>query len=71
MGSIQRISISHQGIGLRSFVDWKIPSPFRGRPGGGLFLSGGYEMNHQAQFNNITQLKDYNNWQQSGLNRIK
>ncbi|MBK7883017.1 MAG: hypothetical protein IPJ81_03790 [Chitinophagaceae bacterium] len=59
MGSIQRISISHQGIGLRSFVDWKLKKEF--------FISGGYEMNHQAQFRNISQLNNYNSWQQSGL----
>lgn len=53
LGSIQRISITHQGIGLRSFVDWKVKKEF--------FISGGYEMNYQAQFNS------YDNWQQSGL----
>ena len=58
-GSIQRISISHQGIGIRSFVDWKLKKQF--------FVSGGFEMNYNAQFKNITQLKDQNVWQQSGL----
>ncbi|MBK7885369.1 MAG: hypothetical protein IPJ81_17475 [Chitinophagaceae bacterium] len=59
LGSIQRISITHQGIGLRSFVDWKLKKQF--------FISGGYEMNYQAQFKNIAQLNNYNSWQSSGL----
>ncbi len=59
LGSIQHISITHQGLGLRSFVDWKLKKQF--------FVSGGFEMNHNAAFKNITQLKNYNNWQQAGL----
>ncbi len=59
MGSINRISITNQGIGLRSFIDWKLKKQF--------FISGGYEMNHSAQFKNIQQLQQYNAWQQSGL----
>ncbi len=59
LGSIQRISISHQGIGIRSFIDWKLKKQF--------FVSGGLEMNYNAQFRNITQLKDQSVWQQSGL----
>jgi len=59
LGSIQRISISHQGIGIRSFIDWKLKKQF--------FVSGGFEMNYNAQFKNITQLQDQRVWQQSGL----
>ena len=59
LGSIQRISITHQGIGLRSFIDWKLKKQF--------FISGGFEMNHLATFKNLTQLKNYDQWQQSGL----
>ena len=59
IGSIEHISITHQGIGLRSFMDWKLKKQF--------FVSGGFEMNYNAQFKNITQLKNYNDWQQSGL----
>ncbi len=57
--NIQNIRISHQGIGLRSFVDWKIK--------GGFWLTGGYEQNYRNEFNNIAALKDLNAWQQSGL----
>ena len=59
LGSIQRISITHNGIGLRSFIDWKLKKQF--------FVSGGYEMNYNAQFKNIEQLKAYNSWQSAGL----
>jgi hypothetical protein len=58
-GSIERISISHQGIGIRSFIDWKLKKQF--------FVTGGFEMNYNAQFKNITQLKDQSVWQQAGL----
>jgi hypothetical protein len=59
VGSLQRLSISHQGIGLRSFIDWKLKKQF--------FVSGGFEMNYNAQFRNISQLQSYNDWQRSGL----
>ncbi len=53
------IEISHQGLGLRSFVDWKLKGSF--------WISGGYEMNYRSEFENIDLLKDMNAWQQSGL----
>jgi phage shock protein A len=59
MGSIQHFSITHQGIGVRSFIEWKLKKQF--------FVSGGYELNHLAAFNKISQLKDINNWQRAGL----
>jgi len=57
--NIQNIKITHQGIGLRSYVDWKIK--------GGFWLTGGYEQNYRNEFNNIAALKDLRTWQQSGL----
>ncbi len=57
--SIDRLSISHQGIGLRSFIDWKLKKQF--------FVTGGYEMNYNAAFKNIQQLQNYNQWQNAGL----
>ncbi len=59
MGSIQHISITHQGIGFRSYADYKIKGSF--------FISGGYEMNYNAAFKTIEQLKDYEAWQRSAL----
>jgi len=57
--NIQNIKITHQGIGLRSYIDWKIKR--------GFWLTGGYEQNYRQQFNSIAVLKDLNAWQQSGL----
>jgi len=59
MGSIEKISFSHQGIGVRSYIDWKLKKQF--------FVSGGYELNHNAGFKNITALQNSEAWQQSGL----
>lgn len=53
------IRISHQGLGLRSFLDWK----FRG----GFYLSGGYEQNYYSEINNINELRDYSSWKPSAL----
>ena len=56
---LRDIEISHQGLGLRSFVDMKLKGSF--------WISGGYEMNYRSEFQNIDVLKDMNAWQQSGL----
>jgi len=56
---IQHINITHQGVGLRSFVDWRIKGSF--------WLSGGYESNYRREFKTMDDLKYLNAWQQSGL----
>lgn len=56
---IQHIKITHQGVGLRTFIDWNLKGSF--------YLSGGYEMNYNNTFKNIEQLKHSDIWQQSGL----
>jgi len=53
------IRITNQGVGLRSFIDWKLK--------GNLFISGGYEQNHKTAFSDFDQLRDLNAWQTSGL----
>lgn len=53
------IRITHQGVGLRSFLDIKLKGSF--------WITGGYELNHQQEFNRIDELKDLNAWQRSGL----
>ncbi len=58
-GSIQHLSITHQGVGLRSYVDWQLKKQF--------YLSGGYEMNYNAAFKNMEQLKNNAAWQNAGL----
>jgi hypothetical protein len=57
--SIRQISVTHQGAGLRSFIDYKVKKSF--------WISGGYEMNYRSAFNDIEQLKNLSAWQQSGL----
>jgi hypothetical protein len=56
---INDISISSQGIGLRSFIDLKLKKS--------IWISGGYEQNYMHGFEKIPQLDDYSKWQQSGL----
>ncbi len=53
------IHLTHEGIGLRSYVDYQLK--------GSIYLSGGYELNHLSAFKNIDALKDYSAWQRSGL----
>jgi hypothetical protein len=53
------IRIGSEGVGLRSFIDWKIKGSF--------WISGGYEQNYKTAFSDFAQLKNYSAWQQSGL----
>ncbi len=53
------IKLSSEGIGLRSFIDWKVKGSF--------WISGGYEQNYRSAFKNFSQLQSVNDWQQSGL----
>lgn len=56
---ITHLSISHQGVGLRTFVDARLV--------GSVWLTGGGEMNYRAAFSKIEQLKNYSAWQKSML----
>ena len=53
------IRITHQGIGLRTYVDWKIKGSF--------WISGGYEQNYRSEIRSVDQLRDRSAWQESGL----
>jgi len=55
----RQVRFSGQGIGVRSFVDWKFKGNF--------WISGGYEMNYKSAFNTVESLRALNSWQQSGL----
>jgi hypothetical protein len=57
--NIRNISLSHEGVGLRSFVDLKLKGSF--------YAAGGLEYNYQKPFSSMRQLYGLNNWQQSGL----
>lgn len=53
------INFTHQGVGLRAFIDWKIKGSF--------FVNGGYEQNYNAIFKQFTELKNQSAWQYSGM----
>jgi len=60
MGSgFDNIRFSSQGMGLRSFLDWKLK--------GTLFVNGGFEENYTANFQNAQLLTNVDNWQGSAL----
>jgi hypothetical protein len=53
------IQFSSQGLGIRSFLDWRLKGSF--------WVTGGYEMNYRSAFHDVNQLKSLNAWQRSGL----
>jgi len=55
----QKIQISHQGMGVRSYVEYQLKGSF--------FLSGGYERNFRSEIKAVEALKDRSAWQESGL----
>jgi hypothetical protein len=59
LGKIDKIKFTSEGIGLRSFIDWKIQKQ--------LFVSGGFELNHQSRIYNMAQLDKFSEWENSGL----
>jgi len=56
---IQNMKLSSEGVGLRSYVDWKLK--------GGLWITGGYEQNYYQRFSDFRQIQDINLWRQSAL----
>lgn len=56
---LDNIKFSNQGFSIRSFADVKLK--------GSIWISGGYEGNFQKEFASISQLKNVNDWQRSGL----
>ncbi len=59
------IEWTHEGVGLRSFIDWRLTES-GGKMFKGLWLTGGFEMNYWSRIAGDTQLKDLA-WQKSGL----
>jgi len=64
MGTIQHIQFSSQGVGLRSFADWKLKKQ--------LSITGGFEMNNNPSLNDIKLPSgitpvSIGTWQQSAL----
>ncbi|HEY8401159.1 MAG TPA: hypothetical protein VIK89_07855 [Cytophagaceae bacterium] len=56
---IRHIQITHERVGLRTFMDVKVTGSF--------YFTGGYEQNFRSAFNNIGALEDKSKWEQSGL----
>jgi hypothetical protein len=58
---IRHIDISHQGAGIRSFLDMKIKGSF--------YASGGFEYNYQPLIDSVSTAGGFtaDNWKQSGL----
>lgn len=59
MGDYNHIHFTSQGIGLRSFLDWKIKQS--------LYVNGGYELNHNTPFSSIDNLYFVQKWTGSAL----
>ncbi|MBS1951226.1 MAG: hypothetical protein JST37_09515 [Bacteroidetes bacterium] len=59
IGSFSKIQITHQGIGMRTFLDWKIK--------GGFYASGSVEFMRNDGFKRVSELQQYNLLQTSGL----
>ena len=57
--SIRHVSITGQGVGLRSFLQIGIKNGFA--------ATGGFEYNYTTQFTNLQQLRRMENWTRSGL----
>lgn len=55
----EHIVFSHQGVGLRSFADWKIKGTF--------YVNGGFEQNYASAFSQASDLKNWSGWQGSAL----
>ncbi|MBL7744953.1 MAG: hypothetical protein JNN00_15880 [Chitinophagaceae bacterium] len=53
------LQLTNQGVGLRSFIDWKIKGSF--------WISGGYEQTYKTAFSDFDQLRNLSSWQQSAL----
>ena len=57
--NFQSIKLTHEGVGLRSGMDFNIKKSF--------FVSGGFEVNYFQRITDFDQLKDLSQWQNSAL----
>ena len=65
LGTWQKIRLSHEGIGLRSFIDWRLTNS-NAKLFANLWLTGGYELNYWQRMERLTGLRSLA-WQQSGV----
>lgn len=63
-----KLNLTHDGIGLRSYLDWKLTAAGKGNNVlfGNIWISGGMEQNYWARFESIAALRNLA-WQTSGL----
>lgn len=71
LGTWQNIQLSHEGLSLRSYVDWRITSP-KANIFSNIWVSGGFEMNYWQRFENQPPTNANvrgapQAWQRSGL----
>lgn len=57
--SIRKITITHEGLGFRSFIEVKLKGSF--------WVMGGGELNYRNRFYDFEILRDYSSWQKSAL----
>jgi hypothetical protein len=57
--NFQSFKLTHEGVGLRSGLDFNIKKSF--------FISGGFEVNYFKRITDFDQLKDLSQWQNSAL----
>jgi hypothetical protein len=57
--NIRQIKLTHEGVGLRSFLEVKLRGSF--------YASAGFEYNYQKPFGSLQQLNNLDSWQKSGL----
>ena len=67
--SWQKIRLSSQGGGFRSYFDWKAPDLFKtgSRFMSSLWFTAGAELNYNRPIGSLTVFKNYNNWNKSAL----
>lgn len=58
-GNIHKIHFTAQGLGLRSFLDYKLK--------GTIYVNGGFEMTYNTTMPDIPALKNWNGWTRSAL----
>ncbi len=55
----QHVAISNQGMGIRSYGEWKLKGTF--------YASGGFEYNYQQPFSGMQEISSLHDWTKSGL----
>jgi len=65
LGNWQHIKLTHEGLALRSYFDWRITNP-KAKIFANLWVTAGYEMNYWKTISTNIQL-NFMNWERSFL----